>query len=79
MELFYRILQTAVEGGASDVHLKIDAPVIFRINRQLVAIECPPPNQAWLNKVVADIVPAHMKRRLDDDREIDFSYYRPGV
>ena len=35
MELFHRILKTAVEGGASDVHLKIGTPVIFRINREL--------------------------------------------
>ncbi len=41
MELFHRILKTAVEGGASDIHLKIGTPVIFRINRELVAVECP--------------------------------------
>lgn len=79
MEIFHRILQAAVEGGASDVHIKIDAPVIFRINRQLVAIECPTPATTWLNKVVETIVPPHIRRRLDDDREIDFSYYMPGV
>lgn len=79
MEIFHRILQAAIDGGASDVHIKIDAPVIFRINRQLVAIECPTPNQSWVNKIVDDIVPSHMRRRLDDDREIDFSYYLPGV
>ena len=43
MEIFHRILKTAVEGGASDVHLKIGTPVVFRINRQLIAIECPCP------------------------------------
>ena len=52
MEIFHRILKTAVEGGASDVHLKIGTPVIFRINRQLVAIECPVPTEEWMNKVV---------------------------
>jgi twitching motility protein PilT len=79
MEIFHRVLQAAVEGGASDVHVKIGAPVIFRINRQLVAIECPTPTQTWVNNVVDTIVPAHMKRHLDDDREIDFSYYMPGI
>jgi hypothetical protein len=29
MELFNRILKTAVEGGASDIHLKIATPVIY--------------------------------------------------
>jgi twitching motility protein PilT len=79
MEIFQRVLQAAVEGGASDVHIKIDSPVIFRINRQLVAIECPTPTTKWVNDVVDKVVPSHMKRRLEDDREIDFSYYMPGI
>ena len=43
MELFHRILNTAVEGGASDIHIKVGTPIIFRINRQLLAIDCPIP------------------------------------
>ena len=58
MELFHRILQTAIQGGASDIHIKIGTPVIFRINRQLIAIECPSPSEEWVNRIVAQIVPA---------------------
>jgi len=79
MELFHRILKTAVEGGASDVHLKIGTPVIFRINRQLVAIECPYPTQDWANKIVQTITPEHLKTKLNEEREIDFSYFEPGI
>ena len=79
MELFQRILQTAIEGGASDVHLKIGTPVVFRINRQLVAIEAPNPTEEWLNKVVSNITPKHLRQRLEQEREIDFSYYIPGI
>ena len=79
MEIFQRILQAAIEGGASDIHIKTDTPVIFRINRQLVAIESPTPTQAWVGKVVENIVPKHMHRHLEEDREIDFSYYVPGI
>lgn len=79
MELFQRVLKTAVEGGASDIHLKIATPVIFRINRQLVAIECPFPTEEWMNAVVQNITPAHMKQKLLDEREIDFSYFIPGI
>src|SRR5258708_28136861 len=79
MELFQRILKTAVEGGASDVHLKVGTPVIFRINRQLIAIECPYPNQEWLNKIVDQITPAHLNKRREQEREIDFSYFLPSV
>src|SRR5437773_2080109 len=79
MEMFQRVLKTAVEGGASDVHLKIGTPVIFRINRQLIAIECPLPTEQWLNKMVDQILPAHWKNRIDEEREADFSYFIPGI
>ncbi len=79
MEIFQRILQTAVDGGASDVHIKVNSPVIFRINRQLVAIEAPTPTLAWVDKIVDSIVPKHARRRLDEDREVDFSYALPGI
>jgi twitching motility protein PilT len=79
MELFHRILKTAVDGGASDIHIKIGTPVVFRINRQLVAIECPFPTKEWTNKVVHEITPSHLKTKLDEEREVDFSYFEQGI
>lgn len=79
MEMFQRILKTAVEGGASDVHLKIGTPVIFRINRNLIAIDCPFPTDDWMGNIVKQITPAHLRQRLDEQREIDFSYYVPEI
>src|SRR6185295_8194473 len=79
MELFHRILKTAVEGGASDVHLKVAAPVIFRINRELIAVDSPYPTLEWMNKIVEAITPVHLKKRLEDEREVDFSYFLPAI
>ncbi len=79
MELLRGVLKAAVEGGASDVHVKVGAPFVLRINRQLVAIEAPEPTDVWMNAVVDKIVPPHARKRLDDDREVDFSYLEPGV
>ena len=79
MELFQKILKIAIDGAASDVHLKIGTPVIFRINRELIAVECPFPTADWMNKIVATITPEHLKKRLEEDREIDFSYFIPGL
>src|SRR5215471_7827948 len=79
MEMFQRILKTAVEGGASDVHLKIGTPVVFRIHRQLIAIECPYPTEEWMNNVVKQVTPAHLAKRLEAEREVDFSYFIPTV
>ncbi len=79
MELFHRMLKLAVDGGASDVHIKIGTPVIFRISRQLIAIECPIPTTEWMNNVVKQITPSHMQKRLEEEREVDFSYHEPGT
>jgi len=79
MELFYKILKTAVEGGASDAHIKINAPIIYRINRELIAVECPHPTPEWMSKVVENITPRHLRHRLEEDRGIDFSYFVPGI
>jgi twitching motility protein PilT len=79
MEIFQRILKTAVEGGASDIHLKIGAPVIFRINRELIAVDSPFPTAEWMNKIAEAVTPAHLKKRLDEEREIDFSYFIPEI
>lgn len=79
MEIFQRILQTAIDGGASDIHIKAGAPVIFRINRQLIPIECPLPTEEWINNVIRNIIPPHAARILENEREVDFSYYAPSV
>ena len=79
MELFHKILKTAVAGEASDIHLKIGTPVVLRLHRELLTMECPCPTERWMNDVVEHVVPAHLKSRLEHDREIDFSYFVPSI
>ena len=79
MELFHKILSAAVEGHASDIHLKVGTPVVFRINRQLIAVDAPAPTREWMDSVVEQVVPKHARKRLDEEREVDFSYFVPGI
>ncbi len=79
METFRRILTAAVQGGASDVHLKIGTPIIFRINRKLIDVDGPMPTEEWMDTVVENIVPRHSKQVLETDHECDFSYFMPEV
>ncbi len=79
MEIFHRILQTAIDGGASDIHFKVGTPVVFRINRRLVAIEAPAPTLEWMRHVVETMVPLHLTKRLEEDHEVDFSYFVPNL
>ena len=63
MELLRGILKAAVEGGASDVHIKQGTPVIVRISRQLIAVDAPAPTEAWLNNVLSKMVPPHARKK----------------
>ena len=79
MQIFKRVLKAAVEGGASDVHVKVDAPIIVRIDGQLLPIESPHPTSEWLGNIIKEIVPDHLQERFEVEREIDFSYFCEGV
>ena len=79
MENFQQYLKAAVDAGASDVHVKVGGPVIVRINRTLIEVQGPPPTEEWLNSIVTAMCPKHARERLDRDREVDFSYYAPGL
>ena len=59
--------------------MKIGTPIIFRINRQLIAIECPFPTLEWMNSIVEQLTPAHLRKRVEQEREADFSYFVPGI
>jgi twitching motility protein PilT len=78
MEIFTRILQGAVSAGASDVHIKVNGPVIFRIAGELVPVEAPQPTTEWLQGVLNKVVPEHLREQLSKDHEADFAYALPS-
>ena len=79
MDTFEQILRGAVEAGASDIHIKPDAPVMFRIRRELVPVDLTAPNEEWVTKVVQNVAPPHLRKKLETDREVDFAYELGGV
>jgi twitching motility protein PilT len=79
MDTFVNILRAAVDAHASDIHLKVAHPVVFRISRQLITVDAPMPTDEWFENVLTNIVPPHLKPALDKDRETDFSYYVHGI
>ena len=79
MDIFIKILKAAVDGGASDIHLKPKTPIIFRINRRLVAVEGPMPTVEWMDNVIHHILPKHLHKKFDDERECDFSYFAEEI
>ena len=80
METFRKILSTAVEGGASDVHLKIGCADCLSHQPAPGGGGWPatPRKNGW-NMVVNSILPRHHKAHIEELREVDFSYFMPGV
>ena len=72
--IFESILRGAVEALASDVHIKPDAPVVFRINRELITVNVPLPGEAWLRGILEELVPPDLRDRFAREREIDFAF-----
>lgn len=77
ISFFNKILKAAVDSEASDVHLKVNSPVVFRISRKLIEIECPHPTQAWFEDLADKIVPKHAKEQFAVEKGADFSYFTP--
>lgn len=73
-QTFQAILQAAVDAGASDVHLKPGAPVMVRIDGQLVTAEAPLPTEAWIKSVLHALLPEQRRKEFAEDHEIDFAF-----
>jgi twitching motility protein PilT len=77
IKFFHKILKAAVDSDASDIHAKTGAPVVFRLHRRLVEIECPHPTQEWFEDLCEKIIPKHAKAQFEREKGADFSYYAP--
>jgi twitching motility protein PilT len=72
------ILRTAVEAGASDVHIKADAPVVFRIARELTPSDLVATPE-WVAEVASRLLPRHLRDMWDEQVNADFAYDEPDV
>jgi len=77
-----RLLHTAVDHGASDVHLKVGQPPVIRYDGQLQPLEGWPALQsAQLEETLHEIgvsAPARLAA-FDSTGELDLAYQRPGL
>lgn len=73
------ILRAAVEAGASDIHLKPNAPVLVRVNGELITAETPKPTEAWIKSALHGLLPEERRREFDKEHEIDFAFSDPQL
>ncbi len=79
MHLFEQILRGAIAAGASDIHLKPDAPITYRVTRELIAVEAEQPTAEFIERILNQIVPLHLREKLAAEHEIDFAYAPPEI
>jgi twitching motility protein PilT len=59
--------------GASDLHLKVGMPPIFRISSELRTLELPPLTAEETDAMVSEIIPPGLRERFDKTGDLDFS------
>lgn len=77
-EIFDRVLQAARKLGASDVHLKVGLPPIFRIRGSLRTLkDVPPMNADVVMTFAVNIMNDRQHQIFTDDGEVDLAYATP--
>lgn len=75
----HTVLQQAVEEGASDLHLTVESPPIFRINGRLYPLPVPPLNKTTVTAVIEGMLTESHKQVLERLGQVDFSYSVSGT
>ncbi len=73
------VLQTMVQKGASDLHLKVGRPPTMRVDGELVPMELPPMRPEDLRSIGEQIMPPKQRREWEESKEADFAIGVPGV
>lgn len=73
------LLKKAVNINASDLHLTIGMPAVFRINGELVKLDSEKILPDQMNEMTEALLPEHQLAVLKEKGEVDFSYGIPRI
>ncbi|HET8771519.1 MAG TPA: PilT/PilU family type 4a pilus ATPase [Gemmatimonadaceae bacterium] len=76
---FKIVLQTMVQQGGSDLHLKIGRPPTMRVNGRLSPMDLPPLRPEDLRSIGEQIIPPKQRREFDEAKDADFAIGVPGI
>lgn len=79
MSSLHELLKSAVEHGASDIHLKSGHAPVFRIHQHLTIVDCPAIMADQMEVLVQELLPPHLTDRFRSQNEADFSFSEEGV
>ncbi len=70
-----RLLEIAVESGASDIHLIADRSPIFRIDGKLRPLNSPALSKEDVRDIIYSILNRQQQEAFERDQELDFSFF----
>ena len=73
---YFRLL---VQKGGSDLHLKVGRPPLMRIKGELLPTEYPVIGKEEIKKLLLPMLTEMQIKKLENEREIDFSYLVEGL
>ncbi|MDZ4743807.1 MAG: PilT/PilU family type 4a pilus ATPase [Verrucomicrobiota bacterium] len=79
MEYLKQILSGAVQSGASDIHIKSDALLIYRVSSELMPVPDTIIPSETCQQFVQYLLPPYLRKKFDEEREIDFSFDESGI
>ena len=74
-----KILKEMIARGASDLHLKVASPPVYRINGTLVFADYDAPSVEDMAAVAKQILSPGQREIFESTREIDFAFGVPGI
>ena len=74
-----KYLRALVERGGSDLHLKVGRPPLMRIKGELLPSEYPVIGKEEIKKLLLPMLTEMQIKKLENEREIDFSYLVEGL
>lgn len=79
MSMINDILRTAFQNKASDVHINVGLPPLFRIHTVVAPADFPIVTAEGAERLLRDILPDSRWKAFQELRDADFSYEIPGV
>ncbi len=79
MSLINDILRTAVQTKASDVHLTVGQPPLFRIHTIVQPSDFPLMTPEGVQRIARELMTDRLWEHFEDQRDADFSYEIPGL
>ncbi len=76
---FFRLVQEGIEKKASDIHITVGLPIVFRVNGELIKVEEANLSPEDTEKIARVMLKEKQFHELEEKGEIDISYSTPGV